>query len=192
MEALINKERVRWKLILAQIIRVVKTLSRNSLPFRGSNKKIYEKNNGLFCQLIEFLAEFDPIMKDHLRRVIDKEVQNHYLNHKIQNELISLLANEIKEEIRRKILKAKYFSVILDFTLDLSHKEQMSIVIKCVDVEDASEVKVEEFFLRFIKVNDTSGLGLFKRLEDILVDLKLNIDDIRGQSYGRDVARILQ
>ena len=113
MEALINKERVRWKFILARIIRVVKTLSRNSLLFRGSNEKIYKKNSGLFCQLIEFFAEFDPIMKDHLRRVVDKEVQNHYLSHKIQNELISLLANEIKEEIRRKILKTKYFSVIL-------------------------------------------------------------------------------
>jgi hypothetical protein len=183
MEALINKERVRWKLILARIIGVVKTLSRNSLPFCGSNEKIYEKNNGFFCQLIEFLAEFDLIMKDHLLHVVDKEVQSHYLRHKIQNELISLLANEIKEEIRRKILKAKYFSVILDCTPDLSHEEQMSIVIRCVDVEDASEVKVEEFFLGFIKVDDTSGLELFKRLEDTLVDLKLNIDDIRGQSY---------
>ena len=48
IEALTNKERVRWKLILAQIIRVVKTLSRNNLPFRGSNEKIYEKNNRLF------------------------------------------------------------------------------------------------------------------------------------------------
>ena len=57
------------------------------------------------------------------------------------------------------------------------------IVIRCVDVEDASEVKVEEFFLGFIKVDDTSGFGLFKQLEDTLIDLKLNIDDIRAQSY---------
>jgi hypothetical protein len=90
------------------------------------------------------------------------------------------LANEIKEKIRRKILKVKYFSVILDCTLDQSHEEQMSIVIRCVDVEDASEVKVDEFFLGFIKVDDTWGLRLFKRLEDALVDLKLNIDDMRG------------
>ena len=65
---------------------------------------------GLISQLIgiKTLRLTDPIMKDHLLRVIDKEVQNHYLSHKIQNELISLLANEIKEEIRINILKAKY------------------------------------------------------------------------------------
>ncbi|XP_058215587.1 uncharacterized protein LOC131326738 [Rhododendron vialii] len=162
MEDQINKERVRWKMILVRIIGVVKTLSRNSLPFRGTNEKIYEKNNGLFCQLIEFVAEFDPIMQEHLRRVVDKEIQNHYLSHKIQNELISLLAKEIKDKILKKILKAKYFSVILDCTPDLSHDEQMSIFIRCVDVEDESKVKVEEFFHGFIKVHDTSGLGLFK------------------------------
>jgi hypothetical protein len=33
MEALINKERIRWMLILGRIIGVVKSLSRNSLPF---------------------------------------------------------------------------------------------------------------------------------------------------------------
>ncbi|XP_057506546.1 uncharacterized protein LOC130789754 [Actinidia eriantha] len=183
MEEQIDKERVRWKMIIVRIIGVVKTLARNSLPFRGTNEKIYEKNNGLFCQLIEFVAEFDPIMQEHLRRVVDKEIQHHYLSHKIQNELISLLAKEIKEKILKKILRAKYFSVILDCTPDLSHEEQMSIVIRCVDVEDESGVKVEEFFLGFIKVDDTSGFGLFKRLEDALVDLKLNIDDIRGQGY---------
>ena len=52
-----------------------------------------------------------------------------------------------------------------------------------MDVENASEVKVEEFFLGFIKVDDTLRLRLFKRLENTLVDFKLNIDDIRGQSY---------
>jgi hypothetical protein len=52
------------------------------------------------------------------------------------------LAKEIKEEIFKKILKVKYFSVILDCTPDLSHEEQMSIIIRYVNVDDASEVKV--------------------------------------------------
>ena len=80
----------------------MKTLSQNSLPFHGSNEKIYEKNNGFFCQRIEFLAEFDPIIKDHLRRVIEKKVQNHYLSHKIQNELINLLQMRLKKKLEER------------------------------------------------------------------------------------------
>ena len=40
MEALINKERVHWQMILVRIIGIVKTLSRNNLSFRGTNEKI--------------------------------------------------------------------------------------------------------------------------------------------------------
>ena len=40
MKALINKERVHWQMILVRIIRIVKTLSRNNLSFRGTNEKI--------------------------------------------------------------------------------------------------------------------------------------------------------
>jgi hypothetical protein len=99
--------------------------------------------------------------------VVDKEIQNHYLSHKIKKELISLLAKEIEEKILKNISKAKYFSVILDCTPDLNHKKQMSIGIRCVDVRDPCKVKVEEFFLGFIKVDDTSGLRIFMRLEDV-------------------------
>ncbi|XP_047320227.1 zinc finger MYM-type protein 1-like [Impatiens glandulifera] len=58
----------------------------------------------------------------------------------------------------------------------------MTIAIRCVDIDDII-VKVHEFFIGFINVEDTSGLGLFKRLEDVLIELHLNIDDIRGQGY---------
>ena len=183
MEAQIDKERQRWKKVLLRIIGVVKTLSKNNLPFRGSNEKIYEKNNGLFCQLIEFVAEFDPIMEDHLRRVVNNEINNHYLSHKIQNELISFLANKIKVSMLAKIKKAKYFSIILGCTSDLSHKEQMSISNRSMNVDDAIDIKVEEYFLGFITVDDTSGLGLFKELKNALIDLKLDINDVRGQGY---------
>jgi hypothetical protein len=51
-----------------------------------------------------------------------------------------------------------------------------------VDV-DSSSVTIEESFLGFLIVNDTTGQGLFYVLQDELKKLDLDIFDVRGQGY---------
>ena len=60
----------------------------------------------------------------------------------------------------------------------------MSFIIRYIDVI-VSPVKVEEFFLGFLKVDDTSGQWLFGKLLDILKTLELDISDLRGQGYDK-------
>ncbi|XP_059290873.1 uncharacterized protein LOC132044404 [Lycium ferocissimum] len=181
-EEQINRDRAHWKNVLSRIIAVIKTLGKNNLAFRGKNEKTYQESNGNFLSLIEMIAEFDPVMQEHIWRIKHDEILNNYLGHNIQNELINLLASEIKNKIIEKIKEIKYFSIILDCTRDASHQEQMTFALRSVDIS-ATPIKINEYFLEFLKVDDTSGKGVFEAIIDEIKNVGLDIDNLRGQGY---------
>ncbi|KAL5184134.1 Zinc finger MYM-type protein 1 [Glycine soja] len=144
----INMEKEHWEKVLVRIITIIKYLSKNNLSFHGTNEKIYQKYNGNFLSLIELLAEFDPIMQEHVKRIKNGDLHNHYL-----------------------IKDAKYFSIILNCTPDVSHQEQMTLILRCVDTFSCP-VKIEEYFFR-----------VFPRTYSGIKKYDLDINDIRGQEY---------
>ncbi|KAF8113314.1 hypothetical protein N665_0051s0009 [Sinapis alba] len=160
----INKEKNHWRKILTRIFAL-----------------IGQDNNEFFLNFIEMIAEFDPVMRDHTRRIGACEIHSHYLSHKIQNEVIQMLSNEIRLMIIKTIHASKYFSILLDCTPDISHKA-MSLLIRCVDISSVS-TSIEEFFLTFLKLDDKSGEGMFSTIQDALVSFELEIDDVRGKGY---------
>jgi hypothetical protein len=71
---------------LLRIIVIIKNIGKNNLVFRRQNEKICQENNEIFLSLIEMIAKFDQVMQEHILRIKDEKIHNHYLGYNIQNE----------------------------------------------------------------------------------------------------------
>lgn len=184
--SIIEKEKIYWTNVLNRILSVIHYLAAHNDAFRGSSDVIYTKSNGKFLGLIEMLAKFDPVIMEHVSRIQNKETHVHYLGHRIQDELINMMANEIKQKIIKNIQSAKYFTVIMDCTPDIGHKEQLAILLRIVHMDEENENStptIQEYFLDFVTVDSTTGLNLSDVLIAQLKSYKINIENCRGQAY---------
>ena len=59
----------------------------------------------------------------------------------------------------------------------------MSLILRCVDIS-TSPIKIVEHFVEFVKVDDTTGKGLFDEIINVINILELDINDIHGQWYN--------
>jgi hypothetical protein len=78
-----------------------------------------------------------------------------------------------------KLKKNKYFSTVLDSTPDLSHTDQLSVILCYVH----QSVPVEHF-LTFISGCNHKSQQLCEVTCNTLRHFKIPIEDCRGQSYG--------
>ena len=77
-----------------------------------------------------------------------------------------------------EIQKAKYYSVSIDSTPDLSHVDQSSVTVRYVNKGEPIER-----FLTFIKFESHTGIGLSNALLEFLGKNNIDIGSCRGQTY---------
>ncbi|GIZ04992.1 hypothetical protein CEXT_100061 [Caerostris extrusa] len=61
-----------------------------------------------------------------------------YLSKTICEEIIQLTANKVKDTFMAEVKNSGYFSFSVDSAPDISHTDQLTLIIKCVSPEDAS------------------------------------------------------
>lgn len=124
-------------------------------PFDRSNNEIGKPGCGIFLNLIRLINNYDSVLSNHLKY----HGQTTYLSNKIQNEFINWLGLKVRKEIIYIIKKAKYFSIIFDFTPDIFHRDQLCQIIRYV-TEVNNEFVIEESFIDFINTNENIELGI--------------------------------
>lgn len=104
---------------MLRLIKIILSLTAGNTALRehrgkiGSLEKCSEEN---FLRIVNLLTEFDLILNN---LVSNPKHKIKYLSPLIQNELIEILANKVREIICDDIRKFCGFSIILDSTQDI-------------------------------------------------------------------------
>lgn len=183
----IKKEKQKWRDILTRILHCIKYLATQNLALRGHRESLaHDKdcNMGNFLGLLKLLATVDPVMKEHLKCVESHPGSTSYLSPGIQNEFIHLMANTVRQNLLRKIHKAKYYGIMFDSTPDQAHREQLSETVRYVEVDfEKKTICVRESFLGFILINKKDAEGLVAEILSQLQEDGMKLQDCRSQCY---------
>lgn len=110
-----------WRDVLTRVVSAVKFLAVRGLPFRGDNQQLGSTSNGLFLGCLELISEYDHFLAQHINEYGNKGKGTvSYLSADIYTEFIDIMSKQVLQEIMTEIRKARYFSLIIDSTPDVS------------------------------------------------------------------------
>ncbi|XP_022900865.1 zinc finger MYM-type protein 1-like [Onthophagus taurus] len=180
LNAEIDQEKQYWTEVLRRIVVIVKKLTSRGLPLRGSDEVLGSSHNGNFLMAVELLAEFDPFLKEHIKNYgRPGSGKTNYLSSTTYEEIVYIMAQRCREVISANVRIAKYFSIIVDSTPDISHVDQLSIVIRYFQ-ECGSPTEV---FLKLVPTSGHKSEQLYNIISETLASFQIILDDCRGQSY---------
>lgn len=129
---------------------------------------------------LELIAEFDPFLAKHIadHGNIGRGKTN-YLSSTICEEFITLMADKVLKTILDEVMVAKYFAIIVDSTPDVSHVDQLTFVVRYIQV-DGEPI---ERFLKFIPSVGHKAQEMADSVVKTITNFGINIQNCRGQSY---------
>ena len=91
-------------------------------------------------------------------------------------------------DIQEEINSAPFFSVIMDTNQDISKRDQLSQVYRCVTIQrdennNTKDILINEAFVGFEETVDTSARELQKKILDSIWSNGFDLSKCRGQGY---------
>lgn len=186
LQSLYKTEKQKWKDILSRVLDSIKFLAVQNIPFRGHRENLSDStaNPGNFLSLIKLLSKYDPVLTRHLDFVGNHPGSLSYLSPIIQNELIELMADTVRNYLLIKIKQAKYYGMLWDSTPDRQRRDQMSQVIRYVAIDfNKKSVEICESFLRFVEFQEHDAESITNLIVKQIESDNLLLNDCRAQCY---------
>nr|XP_033514414.1 zinc finger MYM-type protein 1-like [Nicotiana tomentosiformis] len=161
---------------LSASIDVARFILRLGLSFRGHDESQSSTNRGIFLELLQWYRDID---RDIGSIILENAPRNEIMcSPSIQKDIVDACAKETITAIIED-LDVDFFGILVDESKDISHKEQMTLVLRYVNKEG----EVIERFVGIVHVSNTSAMSLKKAICSFLSDHSLSLTQIRGQGY---------
>ncbi|XP_059301575.1 uncharacterized protein LOC132053521 [Lycium ferocissimum] len=171
-----EKDKNNYRVRLNASVDVTRFLLKQGMPFRGHDEGETSTKRGNFLELLKWYAN----RHDEVNKVVLENApqNNMMIAPSIQKEIVNACAKETMKAIV-KDLNGDYFGILVDESKDVSHKEQMALVLRYVNKEGT----LIERFLSVVHVQDTTAIALKDVIYSLLLEYSLSPSQIRGQGY---------
>ena len=116
---------------------------------------------------------------DMLRHRLERGPRNaSLLGHEYQNAMLKVLADSVLESIVEEVKAARYFTIIVDETKDVSKKEQMTFVLRY-----ALKGVVQERFVSYTYCEEMNAAAMTDYIYEALQNVHLHISNCVSQCY---------
>nr|XP_016485075.1 PREDICTED: zinc finger MYM-type protein 1-like [Nicotiana tabacum] len=167
-----------YRVLLNASIDVARFLLKQGMSFRGHDEGETSTKRENFVELLQWYADRDDEVK---KVVLQSAPQNNMMiAPNIQKEIVNACAKEIIKAIVDD-LNRDYFEILVDESKDVSHKEQMALVLRYVNKKG----KLIERFLSIVHVKKTTSSSLQKAINDLFLEHSLSPSQIRGQAVAK-------
>ena len=158
---------------------MTKFLSSRGLAFRLSSALVGFPQNGNFLAILELLAEYDTFLAEHIQRRVNKDKRHvSHFSSTVCEESIDVIATKVLDITISEIKQAKYYSVSVDSTPDITNVDHLTIIFRYV-LPDGPAKR----FVEFIPTRGHTGHQLADLLFEFIEDNAISLEDLRGQYY---------
>ena len=138
---------------MRRILHCIKYLATQNLALRGHSESLQLADDFNVCNFLSLLKLL-AVMREHITHVESHPGSTSYLSPGVQNEFIYLMVTTVRKSLLKSIRKAKYYGLMVGSTPDQAHREQISEVVRYVDVDfEKKTVPVKESFLGYIQIS---------------------------------------
>lgn len=145
-------------------------------PFRGHDERYDSYNKGLFKDIITLLTKYDPVLEAHMKSGPRNAL---YCSNIIQNNLIQSVSHVMRKQFKEELYNEK-ISIIADETSDVSHHEQLSVVIRYFDKNKKCPV---EHFVCMKRVLSINAQSIFDALGDVIKEYDIKWDNFISMCF---------